>query len=146
MAIFPLILAALAGLALAVQAAVNARLREGVGDPYWATAIQSIVGLLALGAALVVVRPAVSVAAIARAPWWAMTGGVLGVTFLMLSIVLLPRLGVTLLLAGVIVGQLLGGMLIDHYGWFDVARHAVSPWRLAGVVLLLAGVALIRAN
>ena len=146
MAIFPLILAALAGLALAVQAAVNARLREGVGDPYWATAIQSIVGLLALGAALVVVRPAVSVAAIARAPWWAMVGGPLGVVFLLLSVVLLPRLGVTLLLAGVIVGQLLGGLLLDHYGWLGVSVQPVSIWRLAGVVLLVAGATLIRAN
>ena len=36
------------------------------------------------------------------------------------------------------------GLLIDHWGWFGVPVHRVSPGRVLGALLLLAGMALIR--
>jgi len=35
-------------------------------------------------------------------------------------------------------------LVIDHYGWFGVDMHRLSPLRVVGVVLLFAGVVLIR--
>jgi transporter family-2 protein len=53
-------------------------------------------------------------------------------------------LGVATLFAAVIVGQLAAGLFIDHFGWFNVPVHRVSPGRLIGAALLVGGMALIR--
>ncbi len=61
------------------------------------------------------------------------------------GVVALTRyLGVALFFAAVVVGQLGTGLVIDHWGWFGVPVHRVSPERFAGALLLLAGMALIR--
>ena len=50
----------------------------------------------------------------------------------------------SLLAAAGILGQLGTSLLIDHYGWFGVPVQRLSAVRLIGVVLLTAGVVLIR--
>jgi len=39
----------------------------------------------------------------------------------------------------IIVGQLLMGMLVDHFGWFGVDVRPIDLPRIAGVLLLFAG-------
>ena len=60
------------------------------------------------------------------------------------GVVFARSLGVATLFAAVIVGQLAAGLVIDHFGWFNVPVHKVSPERLLGAVLLVGGMALIR--
>lgn len=38
-----------------------------------------------------------------------------------------------------IIGQLLASLIIDHFGLFGGLKIAISPARLLGVILLLAG-------
>jgi transporter family-2 protein len=83
-------------------------------------------------------------ATIPRSPWWIWSGGVIGATYIVLSIFLLPRLGAALLFASIIVGQLGGSILIDHYGWLGAPVQRLSLVRVAGAVLLVVGAALIR--
>ena len=54
-----------------------------------------------------------------------------------------PRLGALNLFAAVIFGQLFCSVLLDHFGVL-YREHALSAGRIAGVVLLGAGVALVR--
>jgi transporter family-2 protein len=51
----------------------------------------------------------------------------------------LPRMGATTAVTLIIIGQLVMGMLIDQFGWFGVAVRPIDGWRVAAVVLLLAG-------
>lgn len=44
-----------------------------------------------------------------------------------------------------VAGQQIASLLVDRYGWFRLARRPISPLKLGGVALLLAGVALIQA-
>jgi bacterial/archaeal transporter family-2 protein len=85
-----------------------------------------------------------SLAAIAGAPWWAWTGGILGGVFILLSIVLLPHLGSATLIALIVAGQMLAAVALDHFGAFGLAQHPVSTARLIGAALIIAGVVLIR--
>jgi transporter family-2 protein len=39
---------------------------------------------------------------------------------------------------------MLGSLVLDHFGWVGFAQHPVSLPRLAGALLVVAGVALIR--
>lgn len=135
----------LAGAGIAAQAVINARLRLVLGGPLWAAATQFMVGLtLILLVALATKQPAPATAGLARAPWWIWLGGLFGATFIVVSIVLTPRLGAALMLASVIVGQLSAALLIDHYGWFGASVIRMSPMRVLGAALLVLGVVLLR--
>jgi transporter family-2 protein len=77
-------------------------------------------------------------------PWWAWSGGVFGAAFILLAILLLPSLGAATLFALVIAGQVLAAVALDHFGAFGLTPHPIGAARLAGAVLLIAGIVLIR--
>jgi len=77
-------------------------------------------------------------------PWYAWSGGVFGAAFILLAILLLPSLGAATLFALVIAGQVLAAVTLDHFGAFGLTPHPIGAARLAGAVLLIAGVVLIR--
>jgi len=142
---FYLLLALVTGAGVAVQSVINARLRILLGSPIWAAAAQFVVGLILLLVTAVASRqPAPATAGIGAAPWWVWTGGVFGATFIVVTIVLTAKLGATLTLASIIVGQLTAALIVDHYGLFGGTVFRLSPTRVAGVALLLLGVMLIR--
>ena len=142
---FYLLLAFVTGAGLAVQFVINARLRLLLGGPLWAAAVQFVIGLaLILIVALVTRQPAPLTAGLARAPWWMWTGGAFSATFIVVSIVLTPKLGTALTLASIMVGQLAAALVVDHYGLFGGTMIRISPARVLGVALLLLGVVLIR--
>ena len=65
--------------------------------------------------------------------------GIFGLILYQTINITLPRLGSTTMVALIIVGQLLTGVVIDHFGWFGVAVRPIDLTRLAGVLVLLAG-------
>lgn len=140
-----LLFALLTGAGVALQSVINARLRVLLDGPFWAAAGQFIVGLIfLLGVALITRQPAPITSGIPRAPLWIWAGGIFGATFILVNIILTPRLGATLTLALMIVGQLTAALIVDHYGLFGGTVVRLSAARIAGVVLLLLGVSLIR--
>jgi bacterial/archaeal transporter family-2 protein len=133
------------GAGVAVMAVFNARLGSLLGGPFWAAATQFSVALaVVLSVAFLTRQPAPTTAGIGGAPWWVWTGGVFSATFIVVSILLTPRLGVALTLATIIVGQLSAALVVDHFGLFGGPVVRVSPTRVAGVALLLAGITLMR--
>ena len=139
------LLAVLVGLILPVQAGVNAQLRLTVGHPLMAAFISFAVGTLALGVILVMARvPLPSGRTVAMGPAWHWIGGMLGAAYIVAAVVLAPRLGAATLIASVVMGQMLASLVLDHFGWVGFAQQPVTPARLAGAILVAAGVALIR--
>lgn len=144
MVILTLIAVAL-GMMLSAQAGVNAQLRAALGHPIVAATVSFIVGTIALALAGMLVRvqwPGVS--DVARVPWWAWTGGLLGAAYIAASVVLAPRLGAAVFIASIVAGQLAAALLLDHFGLLGFAQKSVTPVRAAGAVLLFAGVYLIQ--
>ena len=141
-----LLLTTAAGVGLAFQAVINARLSAALGNPIWATVVQVVVGLVMLAVVVGATRqPLPTFAGASRLPWWIWTGGMLGAIYVLTMIVATrPINNVALMIATVIVGQTFAALLIDHYGWFGLAVHRLSPSRAFGMLLLVAGVLLIR--
>lgn len=140
-----LLLALVTGAGVAVMAVFNARLGALLGGPFWAAAAQFTVALSAvLLVALLARQPAPVTAGIGGAPWWVWTGGFFSATFIVVSTLLTPRLGVALTLATILVGQLSAALIVDHYGLFGATLIRVSPARVLGVVFLLVGITLLR--
>jgi bacterial/archaeal transporter family-2 protein len=140
-----LLLAVLAGAMLPVQTGVNVQLRGLLGQPLAAALVSFLVGTLGLAAVVALLRVPVPVgAAWGRSAWWHWSGGLLGGSFIALTIVLAPRLGAATLIAALVAGQMTASLIVDHYGWVGFAEHAITPLRLAGVVLIVVGVVLVR--
>ena len=138
------LLAAAVGAGLAIQAGVNAQLRAATGSALWTSIISASFTVVLLALLQVAQRDVLPLSGDWRFPWWIWTGGIAGAAYVFGVVALTRYLGVALFFAAVVVGQLGTGLLIDHWGWFGVPVHRVSPARFAGVVLLMAGMALIR--
>ena len=60
------------------------------------------------------------------------------------TVVLVPRLGVALTFSLIIAGQMLVTLVIDHFGLLGVPVKEVTLARIGGILLITAGVVLIR--
>ena len=78
------------------------------------------------------------------APLWAYLGGVLGISFVLGSIVAVPQVGVVVVICSAILGQMVGSYLVDTLGWFGVDKVPFNPVRLAGIGLMVLGVLLVQ--
>lgn len=124
---------------------VNSQLRLFVPHPLNAAFISFFVGTITLGIASVVMRTGlVSPARIAQAPWWMWTGGLFGANYVLMAIVLAPRLGAATLIGLSVTGQMVSSIVLDHYGLVGYPVHPVSAGRIVGSMLLLLGVFLIK--
>lgn len=137
-------IAVLVGTGLATQAAVNTQLRAATGSALWAAIFSTAVTLVLLSGIQLVVRDELTIPAPSQYPWWIWIGGFMG-AFYMFSIAAFTRhLGVALMFGSIVVGQLLTGLLIDHYGLFNAEVQRLTPARMAGAALLVAGWILLR--
>ncbi len=130
------------GVAVAVQPSINARLAEKTGYLQAAT-VSFAVGTLILLLVSLTVGQGGSLRRITEADWWQLTGGLFGAFFVTMTIVGVPRIGTTAVLALTIVSQLIAGLVMDHYGFFGMRGIPIDFKRMLGILLLLAGVFLI---
>jgi len=68
----------------------------------------------------------------------------LGAVYVSSVVVLVPKLGVALAFSLIIAGQMIMAIIFDHFGWLGLAIKEISPGKIIGVLLLVAGVVLIR--
>ena len=140
-----LLLAVLAGALLPVQTGINVQLRGQLGQPLAAALVSFLIGSVGLAAVAALMRvPFPLGTAWSRGLWWHWSGGLLGAAYIVGTVVLAPRLGAATLIAALVAGQMIASLLVDHYGWVGFAEHPISPIRLAGAVLIVAGVVLVR--
>ena len=129
------------GITIALQPSINGRLAQKIGT-IESSCISFAVGTLLLLAVAMVYGKG-SFKALANVSWWELTGGGLGAFFVTMTIVAIPRIGTTATMAAVIGAQLTTGVLLDHFGLFGFNTIPLDSKRAFGVVLLLAGAALI---
>jgi len=135
----------LAGASALLQQVVLANLRTALGSAYWAILSSYIVGTLAMIVVVIAMRePMFTMSAVAKSSPVSWAAGVFGVIYIVLSIMLIPRLGAATVLALLVAGQLLAAIAFDHFGVFGLEKHPVDMYRAAGAVLLITGVMLIR--
>ena len=131
-----------AGITVAVQPSVNARLAQKVGI-IESACISFAVGTIALYL-LLLVSGRGTFRGVSETAWWEWTGGILGAIFVSTTIVVVPRIGTAAAMAAIIAAQLIAGIILDHFGFFGFQGTPVDAKRAVGVLLLLAGAMLIR--
>ena len=134
----PLALVVLAGVLMTFQHAVNGRIAAHVRSPIPGTLVNYVVGSLAL--ALIWTLKLVLTGGLPTLPTepWLYAGGVLGCINLVLSALLIRRIGVLLTGLSMIAGQLIGALLMD---WLlPVAGSVIYPQTVFGTLLTLAAI------
>ena len=132
-----------AGLAGAMQVAVQGRLGDRVGSLEAMVTATVIGGALAIALLLVVRRSLAGVGEAVEGPKWQLLGGVFGIAIVFGITFAAPRIGVVATTAFLIAAQLSLAALIDRFGWFGVERVAVTWPRVVGIVFLAVGAALV---
>ena len=140
--LFPLI--AVAGALQAWGPPMNGALRNALTNPWLA----SLVSFLPIVALLVCIwlcfpRPMPTLEGLENMPWWAPLGGVIGAFAVVAGLVFVNRVGAGPFAAWLITANLLMSLVIDHFGWFGMDRHALSLQRALGAAFMAAGIALI---
>lgn len=125
------------------QTAVNGNLRVRLRSPYLAAGVNCITGCLILSLLLLITGADLSVplSHLSALPWWYYSSGPLGAAILVISLVLLPRLGFVGSTAAIMTGMLVSGLICDHAALFGLARHPFDLYRAGGLTLALIGVA-----
>lgn len=134
-----------AGGCIALQAAANGALKHQLGDARYA-AFLSICGTMVTAVLfMLAARPTLpSIASMRSAPWWMWIGGPLGALFVLAGATLTPRLGAATYITAVIAGQVVFSLLLDHFGLMNVQPQSLTVSRLAGGLLVVGGVLLVR--
>ncbi len=138
-------LAVVAGLAVAYQPGMNAKFAEAAPHRIYGGVQSFFIGFAVLAIIALFIRtPPMQVHKISALPWWSWLGGTLGAFFVMTAIFLVPKMGTTVYVACMLAGQLIGSIIIDHFGHMGLAQHPFTPGRALGILLLVAGIACIK--
>jgi transporter family-2 protein len=141
-----MLLALVAGAMMPTQAATNNKMAVFLNDsPILAAFISFFVGTVALFVDAVASGASLGNLALAKnATPIAWIGGLLGAFFVTATVTLVPRLGVAMTFSLIIAGQMIVTLVIDHFGLLGVPMKEISLARIGGILLITAGVVLIR--
>ena len=140
------LMAVLSGCLSASITGAYAQLASIVGNPVQATTVAFFVATLALLLFCTCLGKTqlVGKACSREYPWWMWTGGLCGAVIVFGNAWLVPKVGVGVFSMALLVGQLGLSMLMEHHGWLGAPRKRISWLQILGILLMLAGVALIR--
>jgi len=145
MSLIYLIIAVVAGMMMPTQAAINNKLATYVQSPVLSAFFSFCIGVLAL--LLYIIFTGVPLGTLSQAknaPAVSWLGGICGAFFVTAVVISVPRLGIALTFSLLILGQMLITLPIDHFGFLGVPVKEINLPRVAGVILVILGVLLIR--
>jgi len=73
-------------------------------------------------------------------PWYALCAGIFGLVVISAISYMIPRVGVAAAITTVVAGQLLVGMMLDHFGLLGASERALDLTRVSGMIVVLVGV------
>ena len=136
------VLTAIAGGLVAMQAPINSKLGKAAGT-FAAASISFLIGTAILVAITALSGWKVNLATAGKLPWYYLTGGLLGAAYVTTVLVSVRTLGAGGVTAATIAGQLSTAVVLDRLGAFGLPEKSITVGRLVGVVLLAAGVFLV---
>lgn len=73
-------------------------------------------------------------------PKWQLIGGLLGAFFIVINIFSVNLIGVAATFMAVIIGQILVGAIIDHFGLFGGVVYPINMTKLIALALMFVGI------
>jgi transporter family-2 protein len=125
-------------------AAMNGQLNKSMVNPYLAAAVSfALITFFFTGLFFAMPHPLPTSEDLKAMPWWAVFGGLVGAVQVFAGLTLVNRVGAGTFMAITVSSALIASLAIDHFGWFRMNVHTISPLRVVGGLLLVGGVSLI---
>jgi len=142
----PLIIAALSGVAMAIQGTLNSYMAKIIGQ-LEATFMVHIIGLAAVAVALFGFRLGQgNLSKLGEVPWYGYLGGIVSVLIIYGVVASMPKVGVANATTAIIVGQVTTALIIDSTGLLGFEKCPITWMKALGVLLLAAGAKLMLAK
>lgn len=140
-----IVMAFLAGTMIPFQSAMNTALGKNLHSPYFSALAVFVIAAIGLSMYILFTKqPVPNIAQFAAAPKWSYLGGILGGLYILMIVLLAPKLGIGNVTVMVLMGQIFAAMVIDQFGLLGAPAHSINWQRLIGVVFLCTGVFLIK--
>jgi transporter family-2 protein len=137
------VLTALVGGLIALQAPINSTLGRSVGT-WQAAAVSFGIGTILLAAIVLIGAGGFGdLGEVRHISWYYLLGGVLGAAYVTTVLVTVRTLGAGGVTAATIAGQLTMAVVVDQLGILGVEKHPIDAQRVVGVALLAAGTFLV---
>lgn len=144
--LFLVLMAIIAGAAIATQASMNAHLGVLLQNTLLASLVAFASGLIVTLLSLVSINKGLpdyqTVAEVPYYLWYA--GGLLSAFAITVFYWLIPKMGVAMVISCALSGQLLLAMLAGHFGWFNLPDSPLSTTKIVGALSLVLGMVLIN--
>ena len=134
--------AVIAGAAMSVQGVMNTRLGDKAGVLETNAMVQGVGFVLALVIAIFFGRG--DIRQIGQAPWYSWLGGVLAPVITVTVMLSISGLSPTVAISTILLSQLTVAALIDAFGLMGSEQMPFTWQKIAGVVLMVAGVLLMK--
>ncbi|MBU5307522.1 DMT family transporter [Clostridioides mangenotii] len=141
-----LIIGVIIGMFFPIQASISARLSSYSKTPLTASFIAFSLGTIILLIINLIVDPVgITVGIDFSYPLYVFIGGAIaGVGFNVANIVLFSKLGASVTTIITVTGQMIVGILIDHFGWFGVPANPISITRTIGTIIMILAISLVQ--
>lgn len=131
-----------------IQTAINSALGQQLHSSIMASLVSFTVGTIVLFILTLIFNKSLKVATFNNKqgklkPIY-FIGGILGVIFVTTNIILMPHLGAALTTIIVMLGQMLMGIIIDHFGLLGTNVNKVTTRKVSGIIAIMIGIILLR--
>ncbi|MCY7796057.1 DMT family transporter [Bacillus spizizenii] len=117
MGLFMILFTMIGGLTLSAQSSINGTFSRKAGT-IETTFLTFLTGTMFL-TIFILFFGSGNVLGLLEAPKWQLSAAFLGTAYLLLTVIAVPRIGVIATNIAGIAGQLVIGVMIDHFGWFN---------------------------
>ncbi|CCU56855.1 DMT family transporter [Bacillus subtilis] len=117
MGLFMILFTLIGGVTLSAQSSINGTFSRKAGT-IETTLLTFLTGTMFL-TIFILFFGSGNVLGLLEAPKWQLSAAFLGTAYLLLTVIAVPRIGVIATNIAAIAGQLVIGVMIDHFGWFN---------------------------
>jgi transporter family-2 protein len=125
------------GIAVGLQSPIAGAMSQRIGGA--ASSLVVHVSGAIFSAILLLARNGENIGEWRGLPWYMLASGIFGLVLYLTLSHTLPRLGAGVALTLIIVGQLVMGLVIDQFGWFNTTARPIDLTRVVAVIFLLVG-------
>jgi len=134
----------LAGAGIPLIGVLNSGLARSVGNPFTATAIMFAIAMAVALAISLPLYGAPALAQLGTTPALSYAGGLLIGFYALSATIIIPRFGAASFIAFILVAQLLTSAIVDQFGLFGMTKRPLDVSRLVGLVVIVAGIAIME--
>ena len=130
------------GVVLAVHLAMNGKVGSVLSNPRVGNAVFWCIGALAAVISGLTGWKAGALAPLRQVHPILLTAGALGACLVFAIAWLIPQIGAGPVMITLLAGQVIGGIVMSHFGWLGSPVQPVSVMKIVGVLIMVGGVAL----